>query len=176
MLNSSVKIRPFHIKDFIKLHTTYDHASEQLKKFFGRDFMGFKNINIKWLIRNLALLLSSNNMIRKILHYKMRYLSLIAINEKNNEIIGFCYLKINQKITKYEYSAVLGIFVKEKYQNMGIGTEMMKSLINLGKQNNIKCIRLTVHIKNVRAIKFYIKNNFTPTLRIGNVLEMEKWL
>ena len=173
---SSVRIRPFHVRDFIKLHTTYDHASEQLKKFFGRDFMGFKNINMKWLIRNLALLLSSNNIIRKFLHYRMRFISLIAINEKNDEVIGFCYLKINQKITKCGYSAVLGIFVKEKYQNMGIGTEMINKLINLGRQNNIKCIRLTVHIENVRAIKFYIRNNFTPTLRIGNVLEMEKWL
>ena len=67
--------------------------------------------------------------------------------KKNNEIVGFIGL-----IDDY----IAGIFVKENYQRMGIGHNLINKVKSI--HNNLI---LNVYIKNQTAIDFYKKEGFT---------------
>lgn len=100
---------------------------------FTQDSKSF--INLKDLETELK-----NNPFGKILVYK-----------KNNEIIAYLYYS-----EIYERVEINNIEVQEKYRNMGIGTELLKRLIEMTS----KSISLEVRINNYSAIKLYKKFNF----------------
>jgi ribosomal protein S18 acetylase RimI-like enzyme len=58
---------------------------------------------------------------------------------------------------------VLGLFVKEKFRNKGIGSEMLNTLIITMKNHGICEIKLTVDPQNVLGLKTYHKNGFEET-------------
>ena len=80
---------------------------------------------------------------------------LIAVNEKN-EIIGIAYLT---PFRKGEVSS-LGIGLRQDYRGKGLGTQLMKHLIKLAKECEVKEIRLSVYADNCRAIALYCKLGF----------------
>ena len=55
----------------------------------------------------------------------------------------------------------LGNCVAEKYQGKGIGTLIMRYLINFARDQQIKSIRLSVDNQNIAAIKLYEKFGFS---------------
>ena len=75
----------------------------------------------------------------------------ILVYKKNNKIIAYLYYS-----EIYERVEINNIEVEEKYRNMGIGTELLKRLIETVQ----KCISLEVRINNYNAIKLYKKFNF----------------
>lgn len=81
----------------------------------------------------------------------------IYIVAKNEEkILGFAGIKII-----LDEAELMNIVTKKDARNLGIATEMMKEIINLCKENNIKKINLEVNTKNSVAIKLYKNYNFT---------------
>lgn len=75
----------------------------------------------------------------------------ILVYKKNNEIIAYLYYS-----EIYERVEINNIEVQEKYRNIGIGTELLKKLIEMTH----KSISLEVRINNYSAIKLYKKFNF----------------
>lgn len=81
----------------------------------------------------------------------------IYIVAKNEEkILGFAGIKII-----LDEAELMNIVTKKDARNLGIATELMKEIINLCKENNIKKINLEVNTKNSVAIKLYKNYNFT---------------
>ena len=70
----------------------------------------------------------------------------IYIFEKENEIQGFIGLYENY---------IAGIFVQSQFQSKGIG----RQLLNFVKDKKEK-LYLSVYQKNIRAVKFYKRENF----------------
>jgi len=60
----------------------------------------------------------------------------------------------------------LGIAIKEGYRNMGIGTEIMKTLIEESRKMGLKVLVLEVFASNKRARHVYEKVGFKETGRI----------
>lgn len=60
----------------------------------------------------------------------------------------------------------LGIAMKSEYRDIGIGTEMMKILIDQARVMELKVLTLTVFATNKRAIHVYEKVGFKETGRI----------
>jgi len=60
----------------------------------------------------------------------------------------------------------LGILIKSGYRDIGIGTEMMKTLIDQARRMGLKILTLTVFATNKRAIHVYEKVGFKETGRI----------
>ena len=81
----------------------------------------------------------------------------IYVAEENQKIVGFITAEIFKK--KVWYSVQLGsinnIFVLEEYRNQGIGTALMKTMMNALKEVGITNIQLDTYNKNSKAIKFY---------------------
>jgi ribosomal-protein-alanine N-acetyltransferase len=77
-------------------------------------------------------------------------------------VTGFIIARL---ITKNEvgYPAlleILNIAVKENYRKTGIGTLLIRSTLNVAKQNSPANIRLEVRSSNSAAIEFYKKHGF----------------
>ena len=60
-----------------------------------------------------------------------------------------------------KHKAELGITIHDDYQNMGIGTALLKHIINVARRKKLKKIHLNVNTENDRAIRLYKKAGFT---------------
>ena len=74
-------------------------------------------------------------------------------------------------ITKRRYSCEkhvgdLGIIIKAGYRDLGVGTEMMKTLIDHARIMEIKILAFNVYATNDRALHVYEKVGFKETGRI----------
>lgn len=88
-------------------------------------------------------------------------LAIVAVIEEKSEqrIIGSASLKFNQQ-EALKHKAELGITVHDNYQNMGIGTALLKHLISIARMKKLKKIYLHVSTANDRAINMYKKAGF----------------
>lgn len=60
----------------------------------------------------------------------------------------------------------VGIAIRDGYRNVGIGTQMMKTLIEQARRMNLKVLTLSAFESNERAIHVYEKVGFVRTGRI----------
>ncbi len=115
----------------------------------ARDHKVTREEEADWLGRKLALL------------EKGEELSLVA--EVDGKVVA------NSEITKLRgYSrhvGGLGISIKKGYRDIGIGTEMLKTLIAQAKKMDLKILTLSVFSTNKRAIHVYKKVGFKETGR-----------
>ena len=82
---------------------------------------------------------------------KNHIVTLLVID--NNNIIGYGHLDFEKYIW-------LGVCILKKYRGKGYGTLMIKNLIYIANNNNIKNIFLTVDKENIPAINLYKKFDF----------------
>ena len=75
-----------------------------------------------------------------------------------NEVVGYIGLFECDK----DYN-IIGICVKEKFHNMGIGTKLINYSKKIAKKENKKSLSLEVDNRNILAINFYKKNGFIVT-------------
>ena len=73
----------------------------------------------------------------------------------NSKIIGFAGIKVI-----LPDADIMNIVVKKDFRNQGIGSLLLKKLINLSKSLNIKNLFLEVNEKNTPAILLYNKFGF----------------
>jgi len=62
--------------------------------------------------------------------------------------------------------AVFGIFIKEGFRNLGIGTKLTQALIEIARRRGLKIIELAVLGSNTRAFYIYEKCGFQEVGRI----------
>ena len=101
---------------------------------------------------------------------KIDFNGLIDFNVQPTDNPFTCYLGYFEfdKILGYiEYNVlydtidIVNVFVKEEFRNKGIGSALLKELIDLAKNMSLKNITLEVNVLNDAAIKLYKKFNFT---------------
>lgn len=73
-------------------------------------------------------------------------------------------------------SAELAIFVDRAYQNAGIGTRLMETLLGLGAARGVRRVWLVVQRSNGPAVRLYRKTGFEITAGGRAELEMEREL
>jgi putative acetyltransferase len=83
-------------------------------------------------------------------------LAIVAVIKENKKqrIVGSASLKFNpQEHSKHK--AELGITVHDDYQNMGIGTALVKHLLNIARMKKLRKVWLQVNTNNNKAIHIY---------------------
>ncbi len=75
----------------------------------------------------------------------------IFVYEDQSIIKGFIEIECH-----YETTDLINIAVLKKYQNQGIASSLLNVIENINQQNII----LEVNENNIKAIKFYQRNNF----------------
>jgi len=88
-------------------------------------------------------------------------LTIVAVIMKNNQqrIIGSASLKFDPN-EHSKHKAELGITVHDDYQNLGIGTALVRHLLNIAKKKKLRKIWLQVNTNNNSAIRIYRKVGF----------------
>jgi RimJ/RimL family protein N-acetyltransferase len=107
---------------------------------------------------------------------EIEWLSRALVRQEKEEVIyivaqvdgkAVANSEINRKQSGYEkHVGAIGIAIKEGFRDLGIGTEMMKALIEQGKKMGLKVLTLAAFANNARAIHVYKKIGFVETGRI----------
>ena len=97
---------------------------------------------------------------RKLAMSKESENSVILIALDNEQIIARAELEGSYP-ARMRHRAKFSISVKKDYWNQGIGTEMLKRIIEKAKEMKIKVIELEVISDNARGINLYHKMGFT---------------
>lgn len=75
--------------------------------------------------------------------------------------------ELSRRLSGYDkHLGGIGIAIKKGFRDSGIGTEMMKTLVEQGKSWGLKVLMLTVFANNARALHVYRKIGFVETGRI----------
>ena len=85
--------------------------------------------------------------------------SIILIALENERIIARAELE-GYYAARIRHRAKFSISVKKEYWNQGIGTEMLKRIVEQAKEMKLKVIELEVISDNVRGIHLYHKMGF----------------
>lgn len=80
---------------------------------------------------------------------------IIVKNSITNSIVGFAGIKVI-----LDEADLMNIVTKKDSRNNGIGSLLLKSIINKCKEENLKYLNLEVNVNNTIAINLYKKYNF----------------
>ena len=98
-------------------------------------------------------------------------LPILALTQRGGErVIGSASLSFHS-LEAVRHKAELGITVQDDYQSRGLGTYMIKHLLEIARKKGLKKIYLRVDTKNFRAIHVYEKCGF----KIEAKLEKERF-
>jgi len=64
---------------------------------------------------------------------------------------------IHPHTEKRAHVAEFGIFIRRGYRNLGLGTAMVKTFIEIAKKHGFEILQLSVHATNKRAFRVYKK-------------------
>ncbi len=85
----------------------------------------------------------------------------IWIIEVNKKPVGYFCLAFSYTLEHYGKDCFMDeIYIQPEYQHLGIGSEVIKFIEAFLIRNNFKAIHLVVHLKNLAAFNYYIKNGF----------------
>lgn len=77
------------------------------------------------------------------------------VAKSNNEIVGFCGIKV-----VLDSADIMNIVVKKDFRNLGIGTALLNEIIALCSSLNLSSITLEVRKDNEYAISLYKNFDF----------------
>jgi putative acetyltransferase len=90
-----------------------------------------------------------------------KVLTIVAVIREKDEqrIVSSASLSFNKQEI-FKHKAELGITVHDDYQNMGIGTAMLKHLLSIARMKKIRKVWLLINTDNDRAVHLYKKAGF----------------
>ena len=97
-----------------------------------------------------------------------KVLMVVAVIEEKNEqrIVGSASLGFNEQEV-LRHKGELGIAVHDDYQNIGIGSAMLKHLLDIARVKKLTKVSLSVDTGNDRAIHIYEKAGFEIEGKLG---------
>jgi RimJ/RimL family protein N-acetyltransferase len=107
----------------------------------------------------------------------MRYVneknSVLLVAECQGNLIGNIDLNGNQRL-KLFHTGVIGMGICESWRGQGIGTELMKAVINWSQNNTfLKLLWLDVYDSNIAGKALYNKMGFNECGRITNFFHQD---
>lgn len=110
-----------------------------------------------------------NNLVKRIERMRNEFnLRMMIVAVIDNEIVGFSEFVLSNKFSKdLDIDCELcGLYIKNNYKNLGLGSKMFEYVVNIFKENNKKKMGLWCVKENIPAISFYEKK--------GGILTKEK--
>ncbi|MCU0443255.1 MAG: N-acetyltransferase family protein [Bacteroidia bacterium] len=98
-----------------------------------------------------------------------RYPVLVALLQ--NEVVGFASLTRWSDRTAYDYTAEISIYLKPAIHNAGYGKQLMKAIIDAGKQGGLHTILSRITQGNEKSIYLHSLHGFT---KVGVLKEVGK--
>ncbi|TWT13339.1 GNAT family N-acetyltransferase [Planomicrobium sp. CPCC 101079] len=99
--------------------------------------------------------------------------NLFAVYEAEGEVVGYLVFK-RYEYTRLNHAGSMGMGIKDGYRNQGIGSQLIKFLIDWAKQQDgLEKICLGVVSVNERAINVYQRLGFVEEGRQRNQIKYE---
>ncbi len=133
-----------------KLKNIYISAYKDIEKFMYKSPKHIKKY-IRWLIKRCG-----------------NHFYLIYVKEKTQmKLVGFIAVEMGwyEKFLNEKGAIIHEFVINKEYQSRGIGSNVLRYLINEISKHNIKNIILCVGEENDKAMKFYEKLGFKKTQR-----------
>lgn len=100
-----------------------------------------------------------------------KYAKVVRFVDEHN-ILGFAAYYINNTETRIAFLSM--IIISNKYQGLGLGTELLNYIQSDCKNEKMEYLRLEVDLKNTNAIRFYTRNSFLEESRNDKSIFMIK--
>ena len=84
--------------------------------------------------------------------------SLVA--EADRKVVGYITANLRKTRDKNTEGHILGIAVDQAHRRKGVGTELMKQIINVFRKKRVKQLSLEVKVNNTAARRFYSSGGF----------------
>lgn len=107
---------------------------------------------------------------RKWFHDRMKAGITYLVARVNGEVVGGA--SIEPKRGKFSHTAAFGIFIKDRFRNMGIGTQLTNALIEIARQRGFEILELSVFGSNKRAHHVYKKCGYKDVGKIKRGVKM----
>lgn len=158
------------ITDILRLHKMYDSLSDESKCNFHPGFLGFRFVNSGWFLTQILILSSSIWFLKKTFVRvcpRLVFLALVVTSDRN-EIAAFGFVKVRKRLPNRYFLAELGIVVNTAYQGKGLGSKLLRNLLELAQAERVQEMVLRVLGQNFKAIRLYKECGFK---KIAETLE-----
>ena len=91
----------------------------------------------------------------------------------NNKLAGSAGIRCMNNHIKLKHRAIFGISIKEKYWNNGLGSTLIREIIEEAKKMGYEQIELSVFSDNEKAIRLYEKNGFEVWGKSKNAFKLK---
>ena len=142
-MNNIIKYRPYKVADLTSILEIYNYHINNGLANFEENSMTYKELS---------------TLTDEILSLKLPFI----VCEYNSQILGFAYLYKFRNKSGYKFSFENSIYIDKSHTNKGVGTNLLKQLLESAKNNNnIKTIVAVIGNDNSEAsIKIHKKNGF----------------
>lgn len=115
--------------------------------------------------------------IRKLFSDKIREGFPVLVGEVNGEAVGYATYGRFRAKPGYNHTVEHSIYLNEKAQGKGLGSEMMRQLIEKAKQQGSHIMVAGMDSTNLASYQFHQKLGFQETARMPEVsFKFGKWL
>jgi L-amino acid N-acyltransferase YncA len=83
-----------------------------------------------------------------------------VLENENNEVVGWCALKLVSKRECYKGVAEVSIYFDNKYQGKGLGSVLLKKMILDSESHGFWTLQANIFSENEASVKFHQKNGF----------------
>jgi GNAT superfamily N-acetyltransferase len=168
-----VTVRELRFREAFQLGAWYDGLDVPSKRLFHPGFLGRGTLTAKGVAARLLMAASCVRPLRRVLSsVGPRYFMLPTVAVTASGPVGFAYLLVEGTKGGQGLMAFLGIGVSDRYRGKGIGTDLVRSLMELAKEWNVKRVFLDVFVDNPKAIALYVKSGFRP---VDGTIKEEVW-
>jgi len=138
-------------RDFPKLMKLVDELSEESKKFYH-----------PWMFKSNPDLLSLLSVIGKIIKtvYPFGYAVILNCVSDKNELVGIISIYNFKKLSNNTFSVTHADVIKDKYQNMGLGSFQRATMDKIASKENIGKIWMRIHVVNEKSLSWFLKNGY----------------
>lgn len=152
------------MKNIIIRKATLDDIEEVALLHVNSWYETYKGIISQSYLENMK-----NNLVKRIERMRSEFnLRMMIVAVIDNEIVGFSEFVLSNEFSKdLDIDCELcGLYIKNGYKNLGLGSKMFEYVVNIFKENNKKKMGLWCVKENIPAISFYEKK--------GGILTKEK--
>jgi L-amino acid N-acyltransferase YncA len=93
----------------------------------------------------------------------------VTARDKGSRVIGFGMLRAHNPMPTFSRVAEITYFIGPEHTGKGIGTSMLKYLVEEARKKNITSILASISSRNQRSIAFHEKNGFKECGRFQNI-------
>ena len=91
----------------------------------------------------------------------------------NNKLVGMVAYFVVDRLSQRHIANVVGMYVKEEYQNQGVGKKLLEAIFKkIKERGGVTKIKITVVTTNKPALKLYEKVGFKKTALLKKELKI----